>query len=239
MRVGVLIFSRFDSTRLPGKALMDINGRELLGRVIDRAKSLIGVEGIAVATTGRGIDDTLVDFALSEGLAVYRGDKDDVAQRAIDACHHFGWDAFVRICGDRPFCDAAIMNEAILSMREDVCDLVTTSGDYPLPPGLTTEVVLVRTLERFCKVFQTAHKEHLTSFFYQHADDFSIRHIDYPSISRDVFTTRLVVDTYLDLERCRWIAEGLEAGGACPDLSSLAALNLAASWDRLRSKQDK
>ena len=50
MSRGVIIFSRMDSNRLPGKALIDICGRSLLGRVIDRAKNIKGAERIIVAT---------------------------------------------------------------------------------------------------------------------------------------------------------------------------------------------
>ena len=56
IKLGIIIFSRFDSQRLPGKALLDIEGRCLLGRVIDRAKLIKGTNEIIVATSNREID---------------------------------------------------------------------------------------------------------------------------------------------------------------------------------------
>ena len=44
MKVGAIIFSRMSSRRLPSKALIEINGRTLLGRVIDLTKLIEGVE---------------------------------------------------------------------------------------------------------------------------------------------------------------------------------------------------
>ena len=44
--IGAIIFSRFDSSRLYGKALIDIEGRCLLGRVIDRAKLIKDISKI-------------------------------------------------------------------------------------------------------------------------------------------------------------------------------------------------
>ena len=44
MNVGVIIFSRMDSKRLPGKALVEIGKRPMLGRVIDRANRIITLE---------------------------------------------------------------------------------------------------------------------------------------------------------------------------------------------------
>jgi len=102
-KIGGLIFSRFDSTRLPGKALLEINGREMLGRVIDRAKKIPGLDGIVVATTDREVDDTIAEFASKENVGCFRGSLDDVAFRAFKACESFGFSKFVRICGDRPF----------------------------------------------------------------------------------------------------------------------------------------
>ncbi len=43
MKTRAVIFSRNSSTRLPGKALIDISGRCLLGRVINRTKEIKGM----------------------------------------------------------------------------------------------------------------------------------------------------------------------------------------------------
>ena len=51
MTIGAIIFSRFSSQRLPGKALIDIQGRELLGRVIDRSRHIKNIDEIIVATS--------------------------------------------------------------------------------------------------------------------------------------------------------------------------------------------
>ncbi|MCL9781543.1 NTP transferase domain-containing protein [Vibrio sp. S4M6] len=232
MNIGVLIFSRYDSTRLPGKALLKINGQELLGRVIDRSKKLTGVEGVVVATSDRKTDDVIADFAKSQGVEVFRGNVNDVAKRAIDACNYYGWDAFVRICGDRPFYDVSIVRSSIENMSYRRCDLVTTSGEYMLPPGLTTEVVLCSALEKYYEFFQASHKEHLTSFLYERAGSFDIRYLDYPNICKAVYPTSLVVDTDKDLHRAEWVAKKLELSNPIPEQSARTVLELAKLWDK-------
>ena len=62
-KVGGIIFSRFDSNRLFGKALIDIEGRALLGRVIDRSKLIKGISKLIVATSERPIDNQIHEFA--------------------------------------------------------------------------------------------------------------------------------------------------------------------------------
>ena len=231
-KIGVLIFSRFDSTRLPGKALLDISGRELLGRVIDRSKKIRGLAGVAVATSDRNIDDNVAAFAKAQGVDVFRGSVDDVAKRAIEACNFYGWDAFVRICGDRPFFDVSIVNDAVANMIDQACDLVTTSGKHALPPGLTTELVSLPAIERCYSQFKTRHKEHLTSFFYEHEDKFDIRYMNYLSISKNMYSTTLVVDTDDDLQRATWIANELELRESASDQSARVLLDLATRWDQ-------
>ena len=75
MKTGIVIFSGANSsTRLPGKALIDISGRCLLGRVIDRTKEIKGIVDIIVATSTDKEDDQIVDFAEHENVNVYRGE---------------------------------------------------------------------------------------------------------------------------------------------------------------------
>ena len=111
--IGAIIFSRFDSSRLYGKALIDIEGRCLLGRVIDRAKLIKGISNIVVATSERKVDDPIQEFAKNEGIGTYRGSCDDVYKRAIEACNKFKFDIFARICGDRPFLDYELISKGI------------------------------------------------------------------------------------------------------------------------------
>lgn len=236
MKIGVLIFSRYESSRLPGKALLKINGQELLGRVIGRAKQLTGDAGVVVATSNQQADDAIAKFARSQGSEVFRGDLNDVAKRAIDACSYYGWDAFARICGDRPFYDVPIVNLSIKTMANRQCDLVTTSGEYALPPGLTTEVVSCAALAKHYDQLTAFQREHLTSLFYEQTVNFDICYLDYPSICRAVYSTKLVVDTDKDLRRAEWIAKQMESGRHNNGSERTVLLDLACQWDQYHTK---
>ena len=231
MIIGVLIFSRYDSQRLPGKALAKINGQELLGRVIDRSKALVGIDGIAVATSDKRIDEQVAFFSTSKKVRVFRGEEDDVAKRAIDACAYYGWDAFVRICGDRPFFDTSIVNTAIEIFIDKNCDLVTTSGEYALPPGLTTEIVSLSALKRDYERYSEHDKEHLTSYIYKNIAQFEICYLNYPSICKAVFPTTLAVDTEKDLQRVTWILDQLGSEVEPTKQSTRDLLELAMCWE--------
>lgn len=231
MKVGAIIFSRYDSSRLPGKALRKIAGRELLGRVLDRAADLSTLDQAVVATSVREIDDVIVQYAHAEGYKTFRGDTENVALRALDACEKFGWDGFARICGDRPFFNPAMIDHAVALFAQGTYDLVTANGAHPLPPGLTVEIVRSSALKAHLDDFSSADKEHLTSFFYKHPDQFNIGYVDHEQLAKTRFNTRLVVDDATDLARAEWIASHVDPLGQEAYSDSERILKLACEWD--------
>jgi spore coat polysaccharide biosynthesis protein SpsF len=51
MNIGIVILCRFDSKRLPGKILHDINGRPIIGHIIERIRYAASNRSIVVATS--------------------------------------------------------------------------------------------------------------------------------------------------------------------------------------------
>ena len=100
MTSGVIVFSRLNSTRLPGKALIKIAGITLVDRVLDRLEGVIGISRTIVATTESYLDDPLVAHLEARGIDVFRGSIDDVALRAVRCARDYGLDHFVRVSGD-------------------------------------------------------------------------------------------------------------------------------------------
>lgn len=177
-RLGILVFSRYDSTRLPGKALRPLGGMPLLERVIRRA-DLTQRLPVFVATTDRPSDDALVDLAADLDVETFRGSSERVLERAVLAAEAFGLDAFVRLCGDRPLFPVDDMRQASAVMRDaadwHVPDLVTTYLEGVTTRGLVTEVVWTPTLRRMLDQGPTAdEQEHVTPYFYAHPDEFRI-----------------------------------------------------------------
>ena len=230
MRSGMIIFSRFDSVRLPGKALIDISGRSLIGRVLDRCRQVSGVDKLLIATSDRAIDDPIADFADKEHVALFRGDCDDVLGRAVGACLQYEVDTMVRICGDRPFFDPRLVSDLLDIHTHSHFDLVTTMYPRAYPPGLTTEIISLEALIRCSKrATDPFDREHLTTYFYRNAEDFLIKNI-WPPKEKKLDGIRLVVDDALDLARARFIAEHLSKK---PDIfdDMETILVLARQWD--------
>ena len=84
MKVVGYIVSRLGSTRVPGKALLDINGSPMIARVIDIAKKVGSLNEVCLATTNLLGDDVLGQIAKNKEILVYQGDPENV----LDGLYH-------------------------------------------------------------------------------------------------------------------------------------------------------
>jgi spore coat polysaccharide biosynthesis protein SpsF len=225
MKIGVVVFTRMSSTRLPGKALIDICGRTLLQRVLERSLAIQVNGPVVVATSVRSDDDALVAAARAEGVEVFRGSVDNVAARGLECAREFGMDAFARVCGDRPFFEPVIVDGLARVVSAGGCDLATNRRLDRNIPGLTAEVLTTQALQRVIESTEKPHDlEHLTNYMYANPSAFAI-HVRPSTLTADV---SLVVDTDLDLRRARYIAAHLR-----PDTSAAAiadVIGLAEQW---------
>ena len=136
-----IIQSRMSSTRLPGKMLMDINGRPLLGRVIDRVKASKVVTKLIVATSISREDDEIEQFCLNEKIKYYRGDLNNVYKRFKEIVTLEKADSFIRINGDSPLIDPEIIDLAVNNYNNEDCDLLTNIFPRTFPRGQSVEVI--------------------------------------------------------------------------------------------------
>lgn len=204
--VGTLVFARFGSSRLPGKALRTVGGMPLLARVIQRAQCLSWP--VYLATTAQADDDALVALAKDLAVPVFRGSVSQVAERAVGAARTFQLDAFIRLCGDRPLFSLADMDLAAKWMTDGLStadlnrtpDLVTNYLYGDRVRGLTTEVVLTQSLASAVSVGLTDdQQEHVTRVFYDNPGKYRL--VSLPTSIQEFSCPGFAVDTEEDLVR--------------------------------------
>jgi spore coat polysaccharide biosynthesis protein SpsF len=222
LKIGTAIFSRMDSNRLPGKALTDIAGRPMLGRVIDQLRTC---DPLIVATSNRDLEAPIVNFAAGEGVAIFRGSDTDVLGRAADCTRYFGLDALVRISGDSPFIDGTLIERMVEEHRSVVPDITTNVFPRTLPPGMSVEVISTSVLHRLLGMTKNSEDhEHVTKYIYGNPEKFHIHPVTFNKESYDKI--HLAVDTQHDLDRAIWIAENTT------DVSLDRVTELAREWDK-------
>lgn len=170
-----ILQSRMSSRRLPGKMMMDFNGRPLLGRVLDRLSASIKISKIVIATSVDESDDKIEEFSKREGFFCYRGSLNDVAGRFLGAATQENAPAFVRINGDSPFIDPRIVDFAICLFELGNADLVTNVLTRTFPKGQSVEVLLTETFAKsYNKLCDSLQREHVTKLYYDEPGEYRI-----------------------------------------------------------------
>lgn len=153
------------STRLPGKVLAPVAGRPVLDWIVRRVRSA-AVDGWWLATTTRSDDDVTAAWGEALGLEVLRGDPDDVLSRFVAIAQEAGPEWFVRLTGDNPFVDAAIVDHLVEAMREAPSSVEHLVPREPrtLPLGYAPEVVRADALLAVAALdLPSHHRAHVTS----------------------------------------------------------------------------
>ena len=210
MRRVMIVQARMDSTRLPGKVLIELEGRPMLSQQLRRLALCSSVDELVVATTTSQSDDAIVNLAEKEGVRWFRGSREDVLARYLGASRESGADVVVRVTADCPLIDPYIADRVIdeLVNHAGECDYVSNVLKRTYPRGLDVEAMFRDTLERLNRLAQdSADREHVTRFLLvQRPDLFQVRSV---TDGIDNSNLRWTVDTPDDLEAVRAIYRGL------------------------------
>jgi 3-deoxy-manno-octulosonate cytidylyltransferase (CMP-KDO synthetase) len=116
-RVVAIIPARYESTRLPGKPLADLDGQPMIQRVYERAARASGVERVLVATDDARIRDAVQRFGGDVVMTgrEHRTGTDRVAEvaRGLDA------EVIVNVQGDLPLLDPSMLGAAVAPLLAD------------------------------------------------------------------------------------------------------------------------
>lgn len=212
MRIGIVIQVRMGSTRLPGKVLLPLAGRPVIWHVVERSRRSRLAAQVIVATSSSGADDALALWAGEHAVPVFRGSEEDVLSRLVGAARAFGFDAVARVTADCPLMDPDVIDLVVGKFLDSRPDLASNVAHRTFPRGLDVEVLTLEVLERASAAgLTTFHREHVTPFFYEHAELFRILSVEDPAgLNRD--DLRICLDTREDYELLKALFEHLPAG---------------------------
>jgi len=192
-----VIQARMGSTRLPGKALAQIEGRTALALTIDAVKRSRLPCWIVVATTQEREDDEIAYEASRQDVEVFRGSVEPLTRFAEVAEHYraSGSEPIVRVTADCPLLDPRYLNP--------VCDLVRRGHDYAGVLGAPRG----RHAEAFTgEVLGAAHRWASAAFDREHVVPWMIKHGRCGWYRVTDKREPVELNTAADLERIRAIA---------------------------------
>ncbi|MDR0701852.1 MAG: 3-deoxy-manno-octulosonate cytidylyltransferase [Azoarcus sp.] len=131
----VVIPARHASTRLPGKPLVDIAGRPMIVRVLERAQAS-GAEEVWVATDHPDVFDAVT--AAGGRVLMTRADHPTGTDRLAEAAALRGWrddDIIVNVQGDEPLIDPASITAVARELAADPGAAIATAAHPATDPG--------------------------------------------------------------------------------------------------------
>lgn len=190
--------------RFPKKVLQSITGVPMIGLLLDRLRRASLVDQVVLATTDNSGDAALASYARNLGYVVYEGSEDDVLDRYYKAAKEVHADTVVRITGDCPLIDAALVDAVCRSFQESGVDYATNTLPPTFPDGLDVEVFTFDALETSWRNATARHeREHVTPFIRESKD---YRRINFTH-TQDYSAERWTVDDPEDLELVRQVFE--------------------------------
>lgn len=196
----VLIQSRMNSRRLPGKALLPIGNMPAAALCAKRAGNT-GLR-VRVATSDQASDNDLAVALANHGVEVVRGPLDNVLERFRMASSDMrDKDVLVRLTADNMFPDGAFVEEAVRLFRESGLDYTCTMHPAldKLPYGLVAEVFTVGFLrEAAANARSDYEREHVTVWM---SDNKKRAGFTIVPVDGNYTRLRATMDTRADYER--------------------------------------
>lgn len=204
-----IIQARMGSTRLPGKVLKKIDGKELLAYQIDRVRESKELDKIIIATSTLEQDQAIVDFCINYGVDYFRGSENDVLSRYYECAKKYNPEIVVRLTGDCPLSDPKIIDNVINHFKNTDTDY--TANTVPVessrfPDGSDVEVFSMNALSKANDSITEEHfREHVTFQFWQTSEYSSNQFIQ----EKDFSKYRITVDYPEDFEVVEYIFQEL------------------------------
>lgn len=179
MRYSAMIQARYGSSRLPGKILMNMGGKPVLQRVIERVQRSQYIDEAIVVTSVDKQNLPVLRLCADLGVQVFAGAEDDVLDRYYQMAKLIKPDYVVRVTADCPCYDWSILDQAIESMTPET-DYLADFGET-LPDGLDIEIIKFSALKiAWQKANLASEREHVTQYIRKHPEEFRHRNFTCP-----------------------------------------------------------
>ena len=197
MRLAVLQ-ARMTSSRFPGKMMQPLAGEPLLARLIERIGFARRIDRLVIATSKELSDDPIAQLCQARGTDCYRGNLDDVLDRVYQAALLAGARTVIRLTGDCPLLDPAVVDATIELFETGSFDYTSNVHPPTFPDGLDVEVMRFEVLETAWREAKASReREHVTPYVYREGTQFRIGNYRQ---SQDLSALRWTVDNADDYQ---------------------------------------
>jgi spore coat polysaccharide biosynthesis protein SpsF len=229
--ITAVLQARMSSSRLPGKVLMPIVGKPMLGLQLERIRRARRVNRLIVATSNEPADASVVELCNSFSIPSYCGSLNDVLDRCHSAVASSPPEYVVRLTGDCPLADWSLIDRAIAFCIEGKFDYASNTLRPTWPDGLDVEVMRFDALDKAWREAKLpSEREHVTPYMYRRPDRFRLGSLEQEP---DLSGLRWTVDEPEDFEFVSQVYEALYPSN--PAFTTGDILKLLRSKPALRS----
>lgn len=206
MNIIVITQARMTSSRLPGKVMMPLGDKTVLGQVLTRCKQIEGITGVCCAIPVGEEHDQLVGESEKYGCIVFRGSEKNVLERYYYAAKHVKADIIMRITSDCPLINPSVCSQVLALHLKSDAEYTCNNMPSSWPHGYDCEVFGIEQLEMtFNNASLPEDFEHVTTWMRRNLEVINLTNPD-----GNQYHKRLTLDTPEDYTIIRKIF--LEAG---------------------------
>jgi len=201
----IILQARVDSTRLPGKALLLLDKKPVVLRVMEALNNVPA--DLRVLACPEDSYSSFAPLAEETGFCIHSGPKEDVLERYCQVIRRFDVKRVIRATADNPFVftdAAAAINAEAMALNADY------SGYGGIPVGAGVESVCGGAL--LCageKAVSSYDREHVCPYLYTNPELFRL-HRPLAPLRWQAPDIRLTVDTQEDYERAEKLYAALK-----------------------------
>lgn len=162
---------------------MDINGKPMLYRQVDRLINGIKDIPIIVATSLDKSDDKIQELCEINNFNIFRGPLDNVMLRFIECADKFNLDYFVRFGADDPLVDPECCNLMIQHHKQVYYDFIYATNKDGWSYGCAGELISKKILENVhAKTNDKSHREHTITYFFDNPKEYKVLRFKAPAL---------------------------------------------------------
>jgi len=212
MTTVAVIQARHTSTRLPGKMLLPLCKVPVISHIIARAQSVSEIDQICVTIPEGAAQKPLADYiGTLDNVHLSRGPEENLLRRFAIAAEQTNANIVIRLWGDCPAIDPAVMRHLILNFQAEQTDWAYLSDKSGYPLGYECQAFRAHVLATADRgVTDAFDQEALHTFLNKHPDHFSRTNIwkdDIPGQSPSKL--QILLDTDEDYKKLCAIFEAL------------------------------
>ncbi len=172
----------------------------MLSYLIERVRGAKTLDKVVLATSVDSSDDPVAEFCKREGIECFRGSLDDVMDRYYQAAKALKADVIVRLTGDCPMMDPAVIDLIVKAFKDGQYDYAANTAPPPgtFPDGMDVEVFSFKAFDQaWREAKKPSDREHVTFYFWNNPQIFKTFRYDRAD---DLSAIRLTVDYPADFE---------------------------------------